>query len=211
MKCFKQMLYISLLIGAPAAHADNPTIENALAKRPDLSSFYQALMETGVNHELKPGRPYSVFAPTNAAFARVSSNDNPCLYDDSCVTPLAQIVRNHIVPGELHINDAVTQRGGVYAIDGRFINIGEPVRNNYTIDGERVLSASQHGRSLLYKIDGVIASPDERAALQYPPYTVTSVHEHVVPQPAPCLNDGCPQSVKRTTTITMVGPWEPAE
>jgi uncharacterized surface protein with fasciclin (FAS1) repeats len=206
---------LTALSVAGVAHADNPAIENALAKRADLSGFYQALLNSGVNHELQAGRPYTVFAPTDAALSRFSQIDYTCFQDDACRQDVAILVRNHIVPGELHVEDIVRQRGGVYTLDNRFVNIGQPSRNNYAVEGNRILSASQHGRNVLYKIDGVIVTPDELALLKYPHYAYEPAHVTTsmreVPEPSPCLADGCPQSVARTTTTTVIGPLIPNE
>ena len=200
--------------GIAAAHADNLTVERALERRPELSNFYTALMSTGVNKELQPGRSYTVFAPVNAVFAQMPPQEYPCLYDAACRPQIADIVRNHIVPGEIHLSDATKHKGGIYSIDQRFIAIGEPSRNNYAVEGNRVLSSSQVGvRTMLHEIDGVIAQPAELALLRYPVYppypydqAIATSREYVRPDPSPCLMDGCPQAVARTTETIVAGP-----
>ena len=169
------------------AMADNPDIENAIRNRPELSSFYQALINTGVNHELQANRTYTIFAPTNDAFAKISPQSYPCFYSATCRQEVAEVVRNHIVPGEVHLSDAARFKGGLYSLDNRFVNIGKDSRNyfqrgdnSYTVDGSNVISTNALGRSMLYKIDGVIANERELSTFQpyyayFPEQSTTTV------------------------------------
>lgn len=173
----KNLIFImaatAVIFNFQPALADNPEIEEAIRSRPELSSFYQALINTGVNHELEPGRTYTVFAPTNEAFAKISPQEYPCFYSATCRSEVAQVVRNHIVPGEVHLSDASRNKGGLYSVDNRFVTIGKDHRNDfqladnsYTVDGSNVISANSLGTSMLYKIDGVIASDRELSSFQ---------------------------------------------
>lgn len=211
MKNLSLTLCLCTLLTSGAAWADNTAVEEALRSRPDLSTFYQAMLNTGVNHELEPGRIYTVFAPTNEALARIRQDQYPCFYMVECRPEVAQIIRNHIVPGEVYVSDAIKTKGGIYSINRRFVTLGEPSRNNYAVDGNKVIYGSWVGGGMLYKINGVIANPTELAALQFadyaavPPQTVTTTTERTIVDPA-CGAGGCPDSVTQTTTITRTAP-----
>ena len=139
----------TILGGVSPAYGDNVGVENAIKSRPDLSTFYQALVNTGVNHELQEGRSYTVFAPTNKAFARISQQQYPCFYMTECRAQVAAIVRDHIVPGKIYIDDAMNQQGGVNTIGGNFIRAGKTSRiagkvseGDFTIAGNDVIYQS---------------------------------------------------------------------
>lgn len=189
------------------AYADNVSVENAIKNRADLSTFYQALVNTGVNRELSENRRYTVFAPTNEAFARIRQDSYPCFYMTACRAEVAQILRNHIVPGDVYMADAVKQKGGVFSISNRKVNVSEPFRNDYAVDGQNVLYTSWFNSGILYKIDGVIANPRELSSLQFPDYAylqgreVTTTTQKTIPDPS-CAPEGCPDRVTETTTIT---------
>lgn len=234
MKYTLLTLAIATSLASPAL-ADNKTVESALQNRSDLSTFYKALVYTGVNHELQPGRSYTVFAPTNKAFSELTQEQYPCMYEKQCQAAVAQIVRNHIVPGSVNMSDAARRHGGIYALNGRFVNIATPARSresssamDYSINGKNVtyMSSLGGGRDMLYKIDGVIAKPSELASLQYDdtmayvptyaPTTQATVRETVPTIPGTaCESGGCPDTVERTTTVTTYpsGPLlaEPAQ
>jgi len=197
---------LMLMSSLSAASADNMQVENTLSSRPELSDFYRALMDTGVNHELNPDASYTVFAPTNGAFARMRDQQYPCFATAACQAQTAQIIRNHIFPGHVYIADAARQRGGVFSISRRFVNVGEPSQDDYTVDGNNIIYMSSFGGGILYKIDGVIAKPRELATLQYdvytPPEKITGVTTKTIPDPA-CGPGGCADARTETTTVTQ--------
>jgi len=202
------LLALMSAISIVSSYADNENVEDAIKSRPDLSTFYQALINTGVNHELRPDMSYSVFAPTNQALARISQEQYPCFYRAACREEVAMIVRNHIIPGKVYIDDAAKQKGGLYSIGGRFVTIGEPFRNDYAVAGNNVLYMAWYGSGILYKIDGVIANPLELAMLEYPAeyaglseHVITQTTQKTIPDPA-CGPGGCPDAVTQTITVT---------
>jgi len=201
------IMMLMSVVAAVSAYADNSSVENAIASRPDLSTFYKALVNTGVNHELSAGVSYTIFAPTNDAFARIRPDQYPCFYMVECRAQVAQIVRNHIIAGDVYIDDAVKQKGALYSLSGRFVNVGAPYRNDYAVDGNNVLYMSWFGGGILYKIDGVIANPRELASVQFAEYAYvvpqeqTVVTTRTIADPA-CGSGGCPDAVSQTTTRT---------
>lgn len=201
-------LAATTLMSVPThAYADNPAVEEALRARPDLSTFYQALVNTGVNHELQPNMAYTIFAPTNAAFAQIRQDQYPCFYSAQCRGQVADIVRNHIIPGNTYINTA-NAKGGYYSIGHRFVTLGEPFRNDFAVGGHNIIYTSAIPNGTLYKIDGVIASPTELASLQNMEYAsaeTTRVIRRVITDPA-CGPYGCPDAAETVVTRTYTVP-----
>ncbi len=207
MKMYVPMVGLLACLNTMPAYADNINVENAIKSRPDLSVFYQALVSTGVNHELNPGTSYTVFAPTNEALAQIRS-EYPCFYKAECRAQAAEIVRNHIIPGKTHIADAVKHEGGFFSLGRRFVTIGEPSRDDYTVGGHAIHSMSPFSGGILYKIDDMIANPHELASLQNAQYAalpkeVTTITRKTIPDPA-CGPAGCPDETTETTVISRV-------
>jgi uncharacterized surface protein with fasciclin (FAS1) repeats len=195
-------LATALAITAPA-HADNTTMENALKRRPELSMFYNALVKTGVIHELHAYQPYTVFAPTNASFAQYPQSEYACLYSDTpdCKAQLAEVLRSHIVPGEKHLKkmDSPGNEGDIdslFSINNRHIVASEPNPDTYMVDGKTVASIHQLAGGELYEITGILATKQDLAKLETRPVVV--VHE---PPPAPL-----PTKVEITTTTQATTP-----
>ena len=162
---------------AVAAQANNTTVENALKSRPELSTFYKGLVSTGVLNELHEEQSYTVFAPTNDAFAKLPESKYPCFYSAACKGQVAEVFRRHIVPGEMHLSD-VNSQGGIYSmfsIDGQHVVGSEPNKNQFTVDGKNVLNENQLLGSELYELDGVLAR--ERDIVQFEEPAILVVHE----------------------------------
>lgn len=106
---------------APAASADpstmqvGSTIAQNLAASPVHKTLAAALAQAGVAQTLSGAGPFTVFAPTDAAFAQV-----PPVTRDGWMRPaqkdvLAGILKYHVVPGKLTAADLVakiTEGGG---------------------------------------------------------------------------------------------------
>ncbi len=147
------------IYSATSSLAGNTSMENEIRNRPELSTFYQGLVNTGVINELNKGVGYTVFAPTNAAMAKMTEAKYPCFYSDQCREEAADILRNHIVPQEVSFADP--GRFAAVSIDGTNIGLSEPRKGDYRVDGHNVVAQTQLAGGVLYEIDGVIASPQE--------------------------------------------------
>lgn len=203
MKTLKYSVAALLAFAATPALADNPRIESALKSRPELASFYEALRVTGVIHEIGSGR-YTIFAPTNEAFAAITKEKYPCFYSEQCKEQIADVVRNHIVKGEEHVNDVVKQKGVLFSIDKRQIPIGEPNPNKFTADGHNIIRTNGLLNNMLYTIDGVIANQQELSAFTAP--VSTTVTQKVISYSPAGTVDGKTTIVETTTTTTSPAP-----
>ncbi len=75
------------------------TVGNALADLPQLSTFNQLVRRSGVIVDLDEEGPYTVFSPTNEAFARLPEHSLGRIVNDPY--QLERFVRHHIVVGRL--------------------------------------------------------------------------------------------------------------
>ncbi len=174
---FATMTALGLLVSsATAAYASNSHVESALAGQGELSVFYQALLNTGVANELNENTEYTVFAPTNAAFTEIQPKNYPCFYSMQCRADVAAILRNHIVPRNETISRFAKWGGEIPTIGKNRLDVEEPFKDEYTVDGHRVLYLDESNSKFsgnevsLYKIDGVIASDQELNAFHGQPY-----------------------------------------
>ncbi len=195
---------VLLVSGANSADAGNVTIENALKNRPNLSVFYEALVNTGVINELREGQAYTILAPTNDAFAQITQEQYPCFYSVQCREEVKGILRNHIVEGERQLN----RRGGMFSIDHRHISIAEPYKQHYTVDGNKVLTTNQLAGGIIYQIDGVIANDNEMLSfwnMKVVPASPQFGQQRVVTEKTYYSSDGRPLGQTKTTTYETRG------
>ena len=75
----------------------------------DLSSLVAALSRAGLVDALNAPGPFTVFAPTNAAFSTFLSANGFATVDDVPVPVLQQILLNHVVSGEIRAAGVPTE------------------------------------------------------------------------------------------------------
>lgn len=98
--------------GTSAASSEDLSIAENLAANADLSTFNDAAAAAGLTETLGGAGPYTVFAPTNAAFDSV---ENAGEMLDRGGPPLVNLMGYHIVPGVVAAEDlrnAIEQGGG---------------------------------------------------------------------------------------------------
>lgn len=191
---------ISACLASMPANASHSDVEDALRNHPEFSSFYQALMDTGVMSELQSGVDYTVFAPTNEAFAALIHDHSTCFNSMECKAEMASIVRNHIVPGDIRVSDVALHQGGLFSLGHRFTPIGRPNRSDYTVEGQIIHYTATFNGGRLYTVDGIIANKYELESLNAAiPHVQVSRHKTTIPDPA-CGEVGCPDALTETTT-----------
>lgn len=96
---------------APAAPADTtvpPPIKRLAetsSTTPHLSTFIQAVQTAGMIGQLSEPGPFTLFAPSNSAFARLPVGTVDALLAPAGHAVLAHILAYHIVPGRLTLDD----------------------------------------------------------------------------------------------------------
>jgi uncharacterized surface protein with fasciclin (FAS1) repeats len=87
---------------APAATpAATGTVLTVAQRDPDFTTLVSALQTAGVSETLNGGGPFTVFAPTNAAFEKVPAARRDALTTPEGEAELRGLLTYHVVPGRL--------------------------------------------------------------------------------------------------------------
>ncbi len=110
---------------APASD-DGDDIVDIAASNPDFSTLVAAVQAAGLVETLKSDGPFTVFAPTNAAFAALPAGTVESLLEPQNKDTLVSILTYHVVPGAVTSDQLAGQRlnvatvqGGTVHVDGR--------------------------------------------------------------------------------------------
>ncbi len=129
----RAMLAIALIVpvaAAPAiAHDHGPkgqTITEVAASNPDFSTLVTALKAADLADALKAAGPFTVFAPTNAAFAALPAGTVENLLKPENKAKLQAVLKYHVIPAKIEssalagktLTSPPTLQGGTLAIDG---------------------------------------------------------------------------------------------
>jgi uncharacterized surface protein with fasciclin (FAS1) repeats len=122
---------------APAtteAAAEATTIVSVAASDPQFSTLVSAVQTAGLADTLSGPGPYTVFAPTNAAFDALPAGTLDSLSEEE----LASILTYHVVSGEVMAADVTA--GPVTTVNGEDITIA--------IDGDMVTITDAKGNTV---------------------------------------------------------------
>ena len=86
------------------ATPSNPvSVADTIAAKPELSTLSSLVIKAGLTDTLKGSGPFTVFAPTNAAFAKVPAKTMDDLAKDPA--KLKAVLTYHVVPGKVMAAD----------------------------------------------------------------------------------------------------------
>ncbi|WGW03286.1 fasciclin domain-containing protein [Tropicibacter oceani] len=106
------------MVGGAAMFADKTIVENAVNSA-DHTTLVAAVQQAGLVDTLNSEGPFTVFAPTNAAFDKISDDSLSALMMDQNKAQLAQILTCHVVATNA-LSDAIAgmiaDDGGVHAV-----------------------------------------------------------------------------------------------
>jgi uncharacterized surface protein with fasciclin (FAS1) repeats len=105
----------SVMVGGAAMYPSRNIVENAVNSR-DHTTLVAAVKAAGLVETLSGPGPFTVFAPTNAAFERLPSGTVPTLLRPENRGMLTTVLTYHVVPGRLTAADLAARAsagGGV--------------------------------------------------------------------------------------------------
>ena len=117
-----------------------------------FDTLVTALTAAGLVETLQGSGPFTVFAPTDAAFAKIPKADLQALLADK--EKLTAVLTYHVVPGKVTAADVV-ELTSVRTVQGQSIAIA--TRGGVTVDGAKVVKADiMATNGVIHVIDSVI-------------------------------------------------------
>ena len=89
-----------VMVDGVAMTADKDIVDNAAAAK-SVSTLVSAVKAAGLVETLKGAGPFTVFAPTNAAFDKLPKGALAGLMDPASKAKLAGVLTYHVIPGRL--------------------------------------------------------------------------------------------------------------
>jgi uncharacterized surface protein with fasciclin (FAS1) repeats len=148
------LLMTSVVPAAQAAIEGN--IIETVQRAGSFKVFIKALGSTELIHTLQSGGPYTVFAPTDAAFAKLPKGQLDNLLKPENKGLLTKILANHIVPQEVSSKFFNRKQGDISTIGGSKVNmrvVGGKVKVN---DANIIKTDLQAKNGIVHVIDKVL-------------------------------------------------------
>jgi len=132
-------------------HAEHDIVDVAKGAG-DFDTLVTALKAAGLVDTLKGKGPFTVFAPTDAAFAKIPKEELDALLADK--EKLAAVLTYHVVPGRAMAADVV-KLDSAKTVQGQSVTIGHT--DGVTVDGAKVVKTDiPASNGVIHVIDTVI-------------------------------------------------------
>jgi uncharacterized surface protein with fasciclin (FAS1) repeats len=142
-KMFKTGLVALLLMTAGFANAQSTDVVDVAIGSKDHSTLVAAVKAADLVATLKGAGPFTVFAPTNAAFDKLPKGTLESLLKPENKATLAKILTYHVVAGNLKASDVLA---AIKAGNGKAV-----VK---TIQGESLTASLENGKVILTDAKG---------------------------------------------------------
>jgi len=153
----KRLLVVAAAVAAIVAPAavqagQYKDIVDTAAAAGSFTTLAAALQAAGLVDTLKGKGPFTVFAPTDEAFAKIPKADLDALIADKA--KLTRVLTYHVVAGRVMASDVVKLKDAK-TVDGQMVKID--ASNGVTINNAKVVKADvEASNGVIHVIDTVI-------------------------------------------------------
>lgn len=144
-----------------ASHHDIVTIAS---NTDNLSTLVKAVQAAGLVETLKSDGPFTVFAPTNEAFAALPEGTLESLLMEENKDQLVKILTYHVVPGKVMSTDL---EDGMMAETVEGSNITVDLDGGVSIDNATVITADVEADNGVVHIIDTVIMPKEETSSSY--------------------------------------------
>ncbi len=131
-----------------------PDIVAAATSKPELTTFVSAVKAAELVSALQGQGPFTVFAPTNEAFAKLPAGQLEDLLKPENRMKLAAILKGHVIKGRVKAADV--KPGEVKTLDGEEVTIAV-MNGKVTFGGATVVATDlTAGNGVIHEIDTVV-------------------------------------------------------
>ncbi len=146
----KSLLALALGLGMSFSTFAADIVDTAV-KAGNFKTLVAAVQAAGLVDTLKGAGPFTVFAPTDEAFAKIPKDKLDALLKDKAA--LSKILTYHVVSGKVMAKDV--KAGKVKTVQGQEITLA--TTGGVTVDGAKVIAADvAASNGVIHAIDTVI-------------------------------------------------------
>jgi uncharacterized surface protein with fasciclin (FAS1) repeats len=146
----KTLIALALTMGAATAAFAQDIVDVAV-KAGSFKTLATALQAAGLVDTLKGPGPFTVFAPTDEAFAKVPKDQLDALLKDKAA--LTKVLTYHVVPGKVMAKDV--KAGQVKTVNGAMLTV--KTEGGVMVDGAKVTATDVvASNGVIHVIDSVV-------------------------------------------------------
>jgi uncharacterized surface protein with fasciclin (FAS1) repeats len=121
-----------------------------------FKTLVAAVQAAGLVDTLKGDGPFTVFAPTDAAFAKLPAGTVENLLKPENKDQLVKILTYHVVPGKVMSSDIAGKMVEAKTVEGQDLSI-DAMKSGVTVDNAKVIQADiEASNGVIHVIDTVV-------------------------------------------------------
>ncbi len=163
------MMEQSVMVGGAAMYPSRNIIENA-SNSADHTTLVSAVQTAGLVETLSGPGPFTVFAPTNAAFDKLPAGTVTTLTQPANRAALTKTLTYHVVPGRLTASDLMAQieagggRATLTTVQGGALTAtrsGDTITLTDAAGGVSTITTADviHSNGVIHVVDSVLTPP----------------------------------------------------
>jgi uncharacterized surface protein with fasciclin (FAS1) repeats len=134
------------------------TVIDAITSDANLATLARALAASGLADQLRQQGPFTLFVPSDQAFAKMSATDLSNLMSNQ--RQLLNVLQYHVVKGNLSPQD-LANTTSVKALNGATLNTKDDNGTIFVNDAKVVQNPIQTANGTIYIIDSVLTPPSQ--------------------------------------------------
>lgn len=152
-----------VMVGGAAMLPSRTIVENAVNAE-NLTTLVAAVQAAGLVDVLSSEGPFTVFAPTNEAFAALPEGTVETLLMPENQAKLQAVLTYHVVPGAI-TSDEIEDGETFTTVNGKTITITVNEEGNYVINGKAVITTADviDSNGVSHVINAVLLPPADGA------------------------------------------------
>lgn len=150
---------VGLAIGSTFARATNQDVVDTAVDAGQFKTLATALKAAGLIETLKRPGPFTVFAPTDEAFAKLPPGTVENLLKPENKAKLTAILTYHVVPGAVKAEE-VTKLNEAKTVNGAMVKVSSDAGNVMINDAKIVTADIAASNGVIHVIDKVILPPE---------------------------------------------------
>jgi uncharacterized surface protein with fasciclin (FAS1) repeats len=152
---FLSTVALAGVLAVSSAVANAKDIVDTAAANDQFSTLVAAVKAADLVGTLKGEGPFTVFAPTNAAFAKLPAGTVENLLKPENKAQLVAVLTYHVVPGKFMSSDLAGKQLSTATVQGTMVNID--ATNGVKVDNATVTAADiETDNGVIHVIDTVI-------------------------------------------------------
>ena len=141
----------------PNNEIDNQTIVGITANDPQFCALFTAIDISGLSEMLQGPGPFTIFAPTDEAFRKLSEEELDALKADQ--ETLARVLSYHVVPGSFTTSDITEGMTTFPTLEGSDLPITQTGVGDATVTAVNIPASN----GVVFAIDTVLTPPEQAA------------------------------------------------